>query len=174
ILSRFRTNKEAEAVIAGVATGSVDIVIATQRLLQGKVKFKDLGLVVIDEEHRFGVRDKEKLKALRAEVDVLTLTATPIPRTLNMAMGGLRDLSLITTPPAERLAVKTFVMEWNETVVREALAREIRRGGQIYYVHNTIETIEKTAQSLRELVPEATVAVGHGQMRERDLEQLML
>jgi transcription-repair coupling factor (superfamily II helicase) len=173
-LSRFRTNKEAEGVIAGVAQGSVDIVIATQRLLQGKIRFKDLGLVVIDEEHRFGVRDKEKLKALRAEVDVLTLTATPIPRTLNMAMGGLRDLSLITTPPAERLAVKTFVLEWNETVVREAAMREIRRGGQIYFVHNSIETIEKTAQALRELVPEASVAVGHGQMRERELEQLML
>jgi transcription-repair coupling factor (superfamily II helicase) len=173
-LSRFRTNKEAETVIAGVAAGSVDIVIATQRLLQGKVKFKDLGLVVIDEEHRFGVRDKEKLKALRSEVDVLTLTATPIPRTLNMAMGGLRDLSLITTPPAERLAVKTFVLEWNATVVREAAMREIRRGGQIYFVHNTIETIEKTAQAIRELVPEANVTVGHGQMRERELEQLML
>jgi transcription-repair coupling factor (superfamily II helicase) len=173
-LSRFRTGKEADAVLAGVAAGSIDIVIATQRLLQGKVRFKDLGLVVIDEEHRFGVRDKEKLKALRAEVDVLTLTATPIPRTLNMAMGGLRDLSLITTPPAERLAVKTFVLEWNETVVREAALREIRRGGQIYFVHNAIETIEKTAQAIRELVPEANVAVGHGQMRERDLEQLML
>ena len=173
-LSRFRTNKEAAAVIEGTAAGTVDIVIATQRLLQGKVRFKDLGLVVIDEEHRFGVRDKEKLKALRTEVDVLTLTATPIPRTLNMAMGGLRDLSLITTPPAERLAVKTFVLEWNETVVREAALREIRRGGQIYYVHNSIETIEKTAQAIRELVPEATVAVGHGQMRERELEQLML
>jgi transcription-repair coupling factor (superfamily II helicase) len=173
-LSRFRTNREAEGVIAGVASGAVDIVIATQRLLQGKIRFKDLGLVVIDEEHRFGVRDKEKLKALRAEVDVLTLTATPIPRTLNMAMGGLRDLSLITTPPAERLAVKTFVLEWNETVIREAAMREIRRGGQIYFVHNTIETIEKTAQAIRELVPEANVAVGHGQMRERELEQLML
>jgi transcription-repair coupling factor (superfamily II helicase) len=173
-LSRFRTNKEAAGIIAGVAAGTVDIVIATQRLLQGKIRFKDLGLVVIDEEHRFGVRDKEKLKALRTEVDVLTLTATPIPRTLNMAMGGLRDLSLITTPPAERLAVKTFVLEWNETVVREAALREIRRGGQIYFVHNSIETIEKTAQAMRELVPEASVAVGHGQMRERDLEQLML
>jgi len=173
-LSRFRSNKEADAVLQGVAAGTVDIVIATQRLLQGKAKFKDLGLVVIDEEHRFGVRDKEKLKALRTEVDILTLTATPIPRTLNMAMGGLRDLSLITTPPAERLAVKTFVLEWNETVVREAALREIRRGGQIYYVHNTIETIEKTAQAIRELVPEASVAVGHGQMRERELEQLML
>jgi transcription-repair coupling factor (superfamily II helicase) len=173
-LSRFRSNKEAEGILAGVAAGKVDIVIATQRLLQGKARFKDLGLVVIDEEHRFGVRDKEKLKALRTEVDVLTLTATPIPRTLNMAMGGLRDLSLITTPPAERLAVKTFVLEWNETVVREASLREIRRGGQIYFVHNTIETIEKTAQAIRKLVPEANVAVGHGQMRERDLEQLML
>jgi transcription-repair coupling factor (superfamily II helicase) len=173
-LSRFRTNKEAAAVIDGIADGSVDIVVATHRLLQGKIRFKDLGLVVVDEEHRFGVRDKEKLKALRAEVDVLTLTATPIPRTLNMAMGGLRDLSLITTPPAERLAVKTFVLEWNETVIREALRREIRRGGQVYFVHNTIETIEKTAQALRELVPEAMVAVGHGQMRERELEQLML
>ena len=173
-LSRFRTNKEAAAVLAGIAAGTVDIVIATQRLLQGQVRFKDLGLVVIDEEHRFGVRDKEKLKALRAQVDVLTLTATPIPRTLNMAMGGLRDLSLITTPPAERLAVKTFVLEWNGAVVREALLREIRRGGQIYYVHNTIETIDKTAQAVRELVPEAQVVVGHGQMRERDLEQLML
>ncbi len=173
-LSRFRTNKEAAGIIAGIAAGTVDIVIATQRLLQGKVRFKDLGLVVIDEEHRFGVRDKERLKALRTEVDVLTLTATPIPRTLNMAIGGLRDLSLITTPPAERLAVKTFVLEWNETVVREAALREIRRGGQIYFVHNTIETIEKTAQAIRELVPEASVAVGHGQMRERDLEQLML
>lgn len=173
-LSRFRTAKEAAAVAAGIAAGSVDIVVATHRLLQGKVRFKNLGLVVIDEEHRFGVRDKEKLKALRAEVDVLTLTATPIPRTLNMAMGGLRDLSLIATPPAERLAVKTFVLEWNETVVREALRREIRRGGQVYFVHNTIETIEKTAQAVRELVPEAAVAVGHGQMRERELEQLML
>ncbi|MFI4889966.1 MAG: transcription-repair coupling factor [Steroidobacterales bacterium] len=173
-LSRFRTQKEAAAVLEDVASGAVDIVIATQRLLQGKTRFKDLGLIVVDEEHRFGVRDKEKLKALRAEVDVLTLTATPIPRTLNMAMGGLRDLSLIATPPAERLAVKTFVLEWNETVVREACLREIRRGGQIYYVHNTIETIDKTAQALRKLVPEANVVVGHGQMRERELEQLML
>lgn len=173
-LSRFRSNKEATGILAGVASGVVDIVIATQRLLQGKVNFKDLGLVIIDEEHRFGVRDKEKLKALRTEVDVLTLTATPIPRTLNMAMGGLRDLSLITTPPAQRLAVKTFVLEWNETIVREAALREIRRGGQIYYVHNAVETIEKTAQAIRELVPEANVAVGHGQMRERELEQLML
>ena len=173
-LSRFRTNKEAAAVLEGIAAGTIDVVIATQRLLQGRVRFKDLGLVIIDEEHRFGVRDKEKLKALRAEVHVLTMTATPIPRTLNMAMGGLRDLSLITTPPAERLAVKTFVMEWNGAVIREACLREIRRGGQVYFVHNAIESIEKTAQAVRELVPEATVAVGHGQMRERELERLML
>ncbi|MDE2306592.1 MAG: DEAD/DEAH box helicase, partial [Gammaproteobacteria bacterium] len=173
-LSRFRTARESEGVLAGIAAGSVDVVIATQRLLQGKVRFKDLGLVIIDEEHRFGVRDKEKLKALRAEVDVLTMTATPIPRTLNMAMGGLRDLSLITTPPAERVAVKTFVLEWNEPVIREAFLREIRRGGQVYFVHNSIESIEKTAQAIRELVPEAVVAVGHGQMRERELERLML
>src|SRR6185437_11776483 len=173
-LSRFGNAKETQATIEGVENGQIDIVIATHRLLHSHARFKDLGLLIIDEEHRFGVRDKERLQALRANVHVLTLTATPIPRTLNMAMGGLRDLSLITTPPAERLAVKTFVLEWNETVVREAALREIRRGGQIYFVHNTIETIEKTAQAIRELVPEANVAVGHGQMRERDLEQLML
>ena len=173
-LSRFRTAKESQAALAGIAAGNVDIVVATQKLLASPVKFKDLGLIIIDEEHRFGVRDKEKLKALRAEVDVLTLTATPIPRTLNMAMGGLRDLSLIATPPAERLAVKTFVTEWNDNTVREAALREIRRGGQIYFVHNSIESIEKTARGLRELVPEAAVRIGHGQMRERELEQLML
>jgi transcription-repair coupling factor (superfamily II helicase) len=173
-LSRFRSAKESNATIEGLRNGQVDIVIATHRLLHADVKFRDLGLVIVDEEHRFGVRDKEKLKALRAEVDVLTLTATPIPRTLNMAMGGLRDLSLITTPPAERLAIQTFVSEWNDAQVREAALREIRRGGQIYFVHNSVETIEKRAEELRRLVPEATVRVGHGQMRERDLEQLML
>ena len=173
-LSRFRSAKESAAALAGIAAGTIDIVVATQKLLSSQAKFKDLGLIIIDEEHRFGVRDKEKLKALRAEVDVLTLTATPIPRTLNMAMGGLRDLSLITTPPAERLAVKTFVTEWNDNTVREASLREIRRGGQIYFVHNSIETIEKTANAIRTLVPEASVRIGHGQMRERELEQLML
>jgi transcription-repair coupling factor (superfamily II helicase) len=152
---------------------SVDIVIATQRLLQGRTRFKDLGLVVIDEEHRFGVRDKEKLKALRAEVDVLTLTATPIPRTLNMAMGGLRDLSLITTPPAERLAVKTFVLEWNETVVREAACANTPRRPDLL-VHNTIETSRRPRRRCASSCPRRQVAVGHGQMRERDLEQLML
>ena len=174
VLSRFRTGREAEQTIADIAAGKVDIVIATHRLLHANVKFRDLGLLIIDEEHRFGVRDKERLKALRAEVDVLTLTATPIPRTLNMALGGLREMSLITTPPAERLAIQTFVTEWNAAQIRESCLREIRRGGQIYFVHNSVETIERRAEEVRALVPEASVRVGHGQMRERELEQLML
>ena len=173
-LSRFRSGKESNAVLDGLERGTVDIVIATQKLLHADVRFKDLGLIIVDEEHRFGVRDKEKLKTLRAEVHVLTLTATPIPRTLNMALGGLRDLSLITTPPAERLAIKTFVTEWNAPTLREAALREFRRGGQVYFVHNVVETIEKTAQEIARLIPEAEVRVGHGQMRERDLEQLMV
>jgi len=173
-LSRFRSGKESNAVIEGIEKGTVDIVIATHRLLHANVRFKDLGLVIIDEEHRFGVRDKERLKTLRAEVHVLTLTATPIPRTLNMALGGLRDLSLITTPPAERLAIKTFVTEWHAPTLREAAMREFRRGGQVYFVHNVVETIEKTAAEIAKLIPEAEVRVGHGQMRERDLEQLMV
>jgi transcription-repair coupling factor (superfamily II helicase) len=174
LLSRFRAGAQSKAALDGLATGKVDIVVGTHRLLQHGVKFKDLGLVIVDEEHRFGVRDKEKLRALRAEVDVLTLTATPIPRTLNMALGGLRDLSLITTPPAARLSIKTFVTEWNAPTVREACIRELRRGGQVYYVHNSVDTIEQAAQRIGELVPEARIAVGHGQMRERDLEQVML
>jgi transcription-repair coupling factor (superfamily II helicase) len=173
-LSRFRSSKESNAVLEGIEKGTVDIVIATQKLLHANVRFKDLGLIVVDEEHRFGVRDKEKLKTLRAEVHVLTLTATPIPRTLNMALGGLRDLSLITTPPAERLAIKTFVTEWHAPTLREAALREFRRGGQVYFVHNVVETIDKTAQEIAKLIPEAEVRVGHGQMRERDLEQLMV
>ena len=173
-LSRFRTAKESDSVIEGIEQGKVDIVIATHRLLHANVRFRELGLIVIDEEHRFGVRDKEKLKALRAEVHVLTLTATPIPRTLNMALGGLRDLSLITTPPADRLAIKTFVSEWHDATIREAVMRELRRGGQVYFVHNEIRDIEKIAASLRQLVPQADVRIGHGQMRERELEQLMV
>jgi transcription-repair coupling factor (superfamily II helicase) len=173
-LSRFRSGKESNAVLEGIEKGTVDIVIATHRLLHANVRFKELGLVIVDEEHRFGVRDKERLKTLRAEVHVLTLTATPIPRTLNMALGGLRDLSLITTPPAERLAIKTFVTEWHAPTLREAALREFRRGGQVYFVHNVVETIEKTAQEIAKLIPEAEVRVGHGQMRERDLEQLMV
>jgi len=174
LLSRFRGDTQAKGVLAGLAAGTVDIVIGTHRLLQPGVRFKDLGLLIIDEEHRFGVRDKERLKALRAEVDVLTLTATPIPRTLNMALGGLRDLSLITTPPAARLSIKTFVSEWNPPAIRDACLRELRRGGQVYFVHNSVDTIEGMATQLAELVPEARIAIGHGQMRERDLEQVML
>ncbi len=173
-LSRFRTDGESQEVVEGLERGTIDIVIATHRLLHANVRFKDLGLVIIDEEHRFGVRDKEKLKALRAEVHMLTLTATPIPRTLNMALGGLRELSLITTPPAERLAIKTFVTEWNDAALREAFLRELRRGGQIYFVHNEVKDIEKVCANLAKLVPEAQIRFGHGQMRERDLEQLMV
>ncbi len=173
-LSRFRTGKQAGEILTGLAAGTVDIAIGTHRLLQKDVSFARLGLVVIDEEHRFGVRHKERMRELRAEVDMLTLTATPIPRTLNMAMGGLRDLSLITTPPSERLAVKTFVTEWRDAVIREACLREIRRGGQIYLLHNRVETIDNMAERIGELVPEARVRIAHGQMNERDLEQIML
>jgi len=173
-LSRFRSGKETENVLAGLKSGNVDVVIGTHKLLQHTVEFSKLGLVIIDEEHRFGVRDKERLKALRAEVDVLTLTATPIPRTMNMALGGLRDLSMITTPPTERLAVKTFVTEWKDGLMREACLREIRRGGQVYFLHNEVRDIEQVAAKLGELVPEARIRVAHGQMRERDLEQVML
>ncbi|HEY0942696.1 MAG TPA: transcription-repair coupling factor [Steroidobacter sp.] len=173
-LSRFRTAREVNQVIETLESGQTDIVVGTHRLLQTGVKFARLGLLIIDEEHRFGVKDKEKLKQLRAEVDVLTLTATPIPRTLNMAMGGLRELSLITTPPVSRLSIKTFVSQWDTATIREACLRELRRGGQIYFLHNSVDTIEKTARTLAELVPEARIAVGHGQMRERELEQVML
>jgi len=173
-MSRFRSVKDMTAVLEGLEAGKVDIVVGTHRLLSSSVRFNRLGLLIIDEEHRFGVKDKEKLKQLRAEVDVLTLTATPIPRTLNMAMGGLRELSLITTPPASRLSIKTFVSQWDAGTIREACLREIRRGGQIYFVHNSVDTIEKTARTLAELVPEARIAIGHGQMRERELEQVML
>jgi transcription-repair coupling factor (superfamily II helicase) len=173
-LSRFGNAKETQNTIEGIEGGSVDIVVATHRLLHSHARFKDLGLLIVDEEHRFGVRDKERLQALRANVHVLTLTATPIPRTLNMALGGLRDLSLITTPPAQRLAIKTFVVEWHGPTLREAVLRELRRGGQIYFVHNEIRTIEKVAAEVQTLVPEASVRIGHGQMRERDLEQLMV
>jgi transcription-repair coupling factor (superfamily II helicase) len=173
-LSRFRSSAETATVLEGLERGTVDIVVATHRLLHADARFKNLGLIVVDEEHRFGVRDKERLKTLRAEVHVLTLTATPIPRTLNMALGGLRELSLITTPPAARLAIKTFVSEWHAPTLREAVLRELRRGGQVYFVHNEIQSIEKAASELAALVPEADVRIGHGQMRERELEQLMV
>ncbi len=151
----------------------MDILIGTHKLLQSDLRWKNLGLLVVDEEHRFGVRHKERIKAMRADVDILTLTATPIPRTLNMAMSGMRDLSIIATPPARRLAVKTFVREYDSLVVREAILREVLRGGQVYYLYNDVENIDKAAERLAELVPEARIAIGHGQMRERDLERVM-
>ena len=173
-LSRFGNSKETRATLADLENGRIDIVIATHRLLHAHARFKDLALLIIDEEQRFGVRDKQRLQALRANVHVLTLTATPIPRTLNMALGGLRDLSLITTAPEGRLAIKTFVIEWHPASLREAALRELRRGGQIYFVHNEVRSIEKIAAEVQALVPEASVRVGHGQMRERELEQLMV
>lgn len=174
LMSRFRGKKDQDQVVKDLASGTVDIVIGTHKLLSADMKFKRLGLVVVDEEHRFGVRHKEQLKSMRAEVDMLTLTATPIPRTLNMAFSGMRDLSLIATPPERRLAVKTFVREWDGPTIREAFVREIRRGGQIYFVHNKVENIARIARELEELVPEAKVEVAHGQMRERELERVML
>ena len=173
-LSRFRTKKELDATVRDLGEGKVDVVIGTHKLLQDGLAFKRLGLVVIDEEHRFGVRHKERFKSLRAEVDVLTLTATPIPRTLHMALSGLRDLSLIATPPARRLSIKTFVHTWDDRLLREACLRELKRGGQVFFVHNEVETIEKTAREVAELLPEAHVRIAHGQMRERELEQVML
>ncbi len=173
-LSRFRSRKERDAVVADLAAGKVDIVIGTHRLLQSEIRFKRLGLAIIDEEHRFGVRQKERFKSLRAQSDVLTLTATPIPRTLNLALSGLRDLSLIATPPERRLSIKTFVRQWDGALIREAFLREIHRGGQIYFVHNKVESIERIARELRELVPEGELRIAHGQMRERDLERTML
>ena len=173
VMSRFKSAKEIQAAVQELAEGKVDILIGTHKLLQDDVKFTNLGLVIIDEEHRFGVRQKEQLKALRSEVDILTLTATPIPRTLNMAVAGMRDLSIIATPPARRLSVRTFVMEQQDAVIKEALLRELLRGGQVYYLHNDVKTIEKCAADIAALVPETRIGVGHGQMRERELEQVM-
>ncbi len=173
VMSRFKSAKEVNDAVQQLAEGKIDIVIGTHKLLQDDVKFQNLGLAIIDEEHRFGVRQKEQMKALRSEVDILTLTATPIPRTLNMAVSGMRDLSIIATPPARRLSVRTFVMEQNNPTIKEALLRELLRGGQVYYLHNDVKTIEKCAADLAELVPEARIGIGHGQMRERELEQVM-
>ena len=174
MLSRFRSKKELGAALDKLASGGVDIVIGTHKLLSPDIRFKDLGLVIIDEEQRFGVRHKEQFKKLRAEVDLLTLTATPIPRTLNMAMAGLRDLSLIGTPPAHRLAVETFVAPWDQAMLREAFQRELARGGQVYFLHNEVVSIQKMAHTLAELVPEARIRIAHGQMPERELERVML
>jgi len=174
VLSRFRSKKETDAILVGLENGTVDIVIGTHKLLQKSVKFKNLGLFILDEEHRFGVRQKEQLKSIRANIDVLTLSATPIPRTLNMAVSALRDLSIIATPPSRRLAVKTFVQPWNDATIQEACLREIKRGGQVFFLHNEVESIDRIARQLEELIPEAKVQTGHGQMSERDLERVML
>jgi transcription-repair coupling factor (superfamily II helicase) len=174
VISRFKSKKEVAAALAKLHDGQIDVLIGTHRLLQPDVKFKALGLVIVDEEHRFGVRQKEALKKLRAEVDLLTLTATPIPRTLNMAMAGMRDLSIIATPPEHRLAVKTFVAPYETALVREAFQRELARGGQVYFLHNEVDTIERTARELQALIPDARLRIAHGQMAERELEQVML
>ncbi|WP_386696069.1 transcription-repair coupling factor [Lonepinella sp. MS14435] len=173
MVSRFKTAKQQKQILDNLAEGKVDILIGTHKLIQSDVKFSDLGLLIIDEEHRFGVRQKEKIKQLRANIDILTLTATPIPRTLNMAMNGIRDLSIISTPPARRLTIKTFVRQADDLTIREAILREILRGGQVYYLHNDVASIEKCAEKITALVPEARVTIGHGQMRERDLERVM-
>jgi transcription-repair coupling factor (superfamily II helicase) len=173
VLSRFRAAADTKDVAARLSTGDIDILIGTHKLIQSDIRFADLGLLIIDEEHRFGVRQKDSIKALRAEVDILTLTATPIPRTLNMALGGMRDLSIIATPPARRLSIKTFVREQDQGLIKEAVLRESLRGGQVFYVHNEVRTIERRAQELRELLPELSIAVGHGQMHETQLERVM-
>jgi len=174
VLSRFRTPKEQQEVIEGLKDGSVDIVIGTHRLLQKDVKFKDLGLAVVDEEQRFGVSHKERLKQLRQQVDVLTLSATPIPRTLNMALAGIRDLSTMDSAPEARLPVKTFVSEYSEDVIKEAVLREMERGGQVFYLHNRVRTIHQAAAELNKLIPQAKIMVGHGQMAETELEDVMV
>ena len=173
VLSRFLTRGEIQAVVKGLASGEVDVVIGTHRLFQKDIVFKNLGLLVVDEEHRFGVAHKERIKQMRKLVDVLTLTATPIPRTLQMSLLGIRDLSVIETPPIDRLAIRTYVTRYDEGIIREAIARELERGGQVFFVHNRVETIQIRARRLRELVPEANIAVAHGQMHEHDLEKVM-
>ena len=174
VLSRFKSSKENKAELERLADGKIDVIVGTHRLLQKDVRFKDLGLVIVDEEQRFGVRQKEALKALRANVHLLTLTATPIPRTLNMAMAGLRDLAIIATPPAHRLAVQTFVVPWDDAQLREAFERELARGGQVYFLHNDVESIGRMQRELQALVPEARIGIAHGQMPERELEKVML
>lgn len=172
-LSRFGSKKQHDKILQDVADGKVDILIGTHRILQADVKFANLGLMIVDEEHRFGVRDKERIKAMQSDVDVLSMTATPIPRTLNMALSGMRNMSIIATPPARRLAIKTFVMQKSDQLLKEALLRELLRGGQVFLLHNDVASIERMAETVRELVPEARVAVSHGQMKERELEQVM-
>jgi transcription-repair coupling factor (superfamily II helicase) len=174
VMSRFRSKKQLDAVKDAMSNGTADIIIGTHKLIQQDINPKRLGLFILDEEHRFGVTQKEQIKKFRAEIDVLTLTATPIPRTLNMSISGIRDLSIIATPPARRLAIKTFVQEWNADKIREGMLREIKRGGQVYFLHNKVEDIDRVAREIEQIIPEAKVTVAHGQMRERELEQVML
>ena len=173
-ISRFKSPAEQRHILSRLKTGAIDIIIGTHRLLQKDVKFKDLGLLVVDEEQRFGVSHKEKIKQLKKNVDVLTLTATPIPRTLHMAMSGVRDMSLIETPPEDRFPIQTYVVEHNESLIRDAILRELSRGGQVYYVYNRVQSIHDEAQILKKLIPEARIAVAHGQMNEDELEEIMM
>ena len=173
VLSRFKTKEEQTHIIEKLNQGKIDILIGTHKLLQSNIRFSNLGLLVVDEEHRFGVQQKEHLKSLRSDVDILTLTATPIPRTLNMSVAGMRDLSVIATPPEKRLSIKTFVVEKDKTILRDAIMRELLRGGQVFFLHNEVFSIEAMAEEIRTLVPEARVGVGHGQLHERTLEKIM-
>ena len=173
LISRFRSTSEQKNILGNLKNGKIDIIVGTHKLLQPTIQFKNLGLLIVDEEHRFGVKQKERIKELRPDVDILTLTATPIPRTLNMALAGIRDFSIIASPPARRLAIKTFINEKNNDTIREAVWREILRGGQVYFLHNDVATIEKTAQELLRLIPTIKVATAHGQMREQQLEKIM-
>jgi transcription-repair coupling factor (superfamily II helicase) len=174
MLSRFRTPAEQKRILERTAAGQIDILIGTHRLLQRDLRFKDLGLIVVDEEQRFGVTHKERLKKMRAEVDVLTLTATPIPRTLHLSLAGLRELSIIDTPPVDRQAIRTYVTRFDDDLIRDAIMRELRRGGQVYFVHNRVQSIDAMAEFLQRLVPQAKIGVGHGQMPEKELERVMI
>ncbi len=174
LISRFRSTKEQKEIVKRVESGEIDIIIGTHRLLSKDMAFRDLGLVVVDEEQRFGVAHKERLKQLKKRVDVLTLSATPIPRTLNMSLMGLRDMSVIETPPRDRLAIQTQVVQFSESVIKSAIELELGRGGQVFFIHNRVETIETVAALVHRLVPQARVTVAHGQMNEKEMEQVML
>ena len=174
LLSRFRSQKEQKETVKHLATGECDVVVGTHRLLQDGIIFKDLGLLVIDEEHRFGVRHKEKLKSFRENIDIITMSATPIPRTLYMSLSGIKDMSIINTPPKNRLPIKTYVGEWNENMVKNAIIHELDREGQVFYLYNRVETIDEFRMQLQKLVPNARIAIGHGQMDEKTLEKVII
>ena len=174
MMSRFRTPKQQKDVIKGLKNGSVDIVVGTHRILSKDLEFKNLGLIIVDEEQRFGVAHKEKMKSLKEDINVLTLTATPIPRTLHMSLTGIRDMSVLEEPPSERLPIQTYVMEYNDESIKDAIHRELARGGQVYYLYNRVNNIAEVSLKIQKLVPEANVAFAHGQMSERELETIML